>query len=116
MGIYLLAAIVFILFIIFIADLIRDSKDRPFNPNFRLNQYREEFGEEEDFMDLDYDEEYADDYFDFDESEVESMNLTTRVDDELEMNYNEEFAEEPEIRPERRNQHIVESDDDFYRR
>jgi hypothetical protein len=116
MGIYLLAAIVFILFIIFIADLIRDSKDRPFNPNFRLNQFREEFGEEEDFMD--YDEEYADDaYFNFDESEIESMNLTTRVDDEFEMNYNEEFAEEPEIvRPEKTNQHIVDGDDEFYRR
>jgi hypothetical protein len=55
MGIFLLAAIVFILFIIFIADLIRDSREHRHTFNHRLyNRYGQEIGEEEDFeLDLD---------------------------------------------------------------
>lgn len=54
LGIYLLAGIVFLLFILFIADLIKDAKNgNPFQPPYP--GYREEFGEE--LFDFEVDED-----------------------------------------------------------
>jgi len=94
MGLYLLAGIVFLLFIIFIVDLVRDgrseTRNRPRNFN-QINRYSEEFGED-DFIDYD-DYRYfglddADD-LDYEDGNMDLYNSRHNIqeDDEFRMNF-----------------------------
>lgn len=90
MGIYLLAGIILVLFIVFLIDFIRDAKDPEVRDrNLRFPRYREEFGEDDLFS---YDEYRYYNYYFNDEWRDEEG--TVNESDGYSLNFKDEFGEE----------------------
>lgn len=94
MGIYLLAGIIFVLFVVFLIDFLRDSRQRDDDglPTFRFPRYREEFGEDElySYDDYRYRDYWGDDVEfgeDFDEE-------TDHEEEDFHLNFKDEFGED----------------------
>ena len=89
MGIYLLAGIIFVLFVVFMIDFIRDSRHRGEDGRtyYRFPRYREEFGEDDFYTYDDY--RYRDDDYGEDLADDEML-----ADDDYHLNFKDEFGED----------------------
>lgn len=96
MGIYLLAGIVFVLFIVFLIDFFRDSKNRDFvDRNFPFPRYGEEFGEDDFYT---YDDYRYYGYYDYEEEMGEELGDDNPdlkdEEEEFNLNFKDEFGED----------------------
>lgn len=94
MGLYLLGGIVFILFIVFIVDLIRDARHndmgmRPPGRYNQFNQYTSEFGEDEfiDYDDYRYSSLYDNEFAEEDNIDLYNDRRNIQEDNDFQMNF-----------------------------